>query len=105
MDAEKLIYLRLTGEESIAICYFSHDAPTGPNVHLFTVMIAQEKLRSSIPSCGYVVRQLRSWLIQLSSESKVTDLKLIVSSKTNDQVSIFKIANKRNELCRVTVCK
>ena len=56
LNAEKLVNFWLTGEQGIAIRDFSHNAPNGPNIDLFSVLVAQEEFRRSVPACRHIVR-------------------------------------------------
>ena len=86
LDAEKLVNLRFTGEQGVAVCYLPHDASNGPDIHLLTVHITQEQLWCSVPSRRNVVAELGTWLVDLPCESKIADLQFIVPKHSSDVV-------------------
>ena len=72
LDAEKLVDFGLAREEGVTVCDLAHDAADSPDIDFLAIVVTQEKFGCSIPPGRNIVRKLRSWLVQLSREAKIT---------------------------------
>lgn len=85
LDAKELINLRLSWEQGVAVCDFTHDATDSPDVYLFSVVVTQEELRRSVPSSRNIIGKLGSRLVKLPRKSKVANFKLVVPIKRHNR--------------------
>ena len=76
LDAEELVDLRLTREESLAIRDLAHDAARCPDVHFFAVVVAQKQFWRPVPPGRHVVSQAgrARFVAEHSGKAKVADL-------------------------------
>ena len=55
LDTEELVDLRLAREQGLTVRDLAHDAARCPDVHFFSVIVAQQQLWRSIPPRRHVV--------------------------------------------------
>ena len=74
LDDKELVDLTVTGEQRVTVGKFTHDACYRPNIDAGTVaVITNEEFRGTIPSCGDIVCQLVTVMVDNSSESEVAE--------------------------------
>lgn len=81
LNAEELVDLGLSGEESVTVRDFAHDTANRPNVDLLSILVTQEELGCPVPSRRDVVREVRAGLLELPCEAEIADFQLVASNR------------------------
>jgi hypothetical protein len=80
LNAKELVYFRLSREKCLSISDFTHDATRSPDIHFFSIVVAQKKFWGTVPSSGHVVCKTTcpSFVVKYARKTKVAYFKLLL---------------------------